>query len=145
MRICINVTVFEWIFLPSSATNMVTQIGTTQFSFFVNICLMGFNSGFWMDYFAVFCHEYGYINNLFWKNGGWRLYYRYAVFLYFFFNRISSFWTDILTWTWMRICINVNVFLINILLSSTVNMVIKILYFGRMEGGDWYYAVVVLF
>ena len=45
----------------------------------------------------------------------------------------------------MRICINVNVFLINILLSSTVNMVIKILYFGRMEGGDWYYAVVVLF
>ena len=31
-----------------------------------------------MDYFAVFCHEYGYINNLFWKNGGWRLY--YAVF-----------------------------------------------------------------
>ena len=42
----------------------------------------------------------------------------------------------------MRICINVNVFLINILLSSTVNMAIKILYFGRMEGGDWYYAVV---
>ena len=26
MRICINVKVFEWIFLPSSATNMVTQI-----------------------------------------------------------------------------------------------------------------------
>ena len=42
----------------------------------------------------------------------------------------------------MRICINVNVFLINILLSSTLNMAIKILYFGRMEGGDWYYAVV---
>ena len=46
----------------------------------------------------------------------------------------------------MRICINVNVFLINILLSSTVNMaIIQILYFGRMEGGDWYYGVVVLF
>ena len=42
----------------------------------------------------------------------------------------------------MRICINVNVFLINILLSSTVNMALKILYFGRMEGGDWYYAVI---
>ena len=75
--------------------------------------------------FAVFCHEYGYINNLFWKNGGWRLTDCIMQFFYkYFFNRISSFWTDILTWTWMRICINVNVFLINILLSSTVNMVI---------------------
>ena len=31
------------------------------------------------------------------------------------------------------------------LLSSAVNMVIQILHFGRMEGGDWYYAVVVFF
>ena len=29
----------------------------------------------------------------------------------------------------------------DILLSSAMNMVIQILYFGRMEGGDWYYAV----
>ena len=81
-----------------------------------------------MDYFAVFCHEYGYINNLF-----WRLEIVLCSFFYkYFFKRISSFWTDILTWTLMRICINVNVFLINILinilLSSTVNMV----YFWRL-------------
>ena len=29
----------------------------------------------------------------------------------------------------------------DLLLSSAMNMVIKILYFGRMEGGDWYYTV----
>ena len=45
----------------------------------------------------------------------------------------------------MRICINVKVFLMDLLLSSAVNIVIKILYFGRMEGGDWYYTVVVFF
>ena len=32
-------------------------------------------------------------------------------------------------------------FVIDLLLSSAMNMAIKILYFGRMEGGDWYYAV----
>ena len=42
----------------------------------------------------------------------------------------------------MRICINGKIFLMNLLLSSTVNIVIKILYFGRMEGGNWYYTVV---
>ena len=26
-----------------------------------------------MDYFAVFCNKYGYINHIFRKNGGWRL------------------------------------------------------------------------
>ena len=26
-----------------------------------------------MDYFAVFCNKYGYINYIFRKNGGWRL------------------------------------------------------------------------
>ena len=29
----------------------------------------------------------------------------------------------------------------DLLLSSAVNMVIKFLYFGRMEGGDWYYTI----
>ena len=29
----------------------------------------------------------------------------------------------------------------DLLLSSAMNMVIQILYFGRMEGGDWYYSV----
>ena len=29
----------------------------------------------------------------------------------------------------------------DLLLSSAMNMVMKILYFGRIEGGDWYYAV----
>ena len=29
----------------------------------------------------------------------------------------------------------------DLLLSSAMNMVIKILYFGRMEGEDWYYSV----
>ena len=42
----------------------------------------------------------------------------------------------------MRICINVKVFLMDLLLSSAVNMVMQILYFGRMEGIDWYYTVV---
>ena len=32
-------------------------------------------------------------------------------------------------------------FLMDLLLSSAMNMVIQILYFRRMEGGDWYYAV----
>ena len=36
-----------------------------------------------MDYFAVFCHEYGYINNLFWKNGGLILVLRSSVYKYF--------------------------------------------------------------
>ena len=43
----------------------------------------------------------------------------------------------------MRICINVNVFEWIFLLSSATNMVTQILYLGRMEGGDWYYLVVV--
>ena len=33
------------------------------------------------------------------------------------------------------------VILMDLLLSSAMKMVIKILYFGRMEGGDWYYTV----
>ena len=39
------------------------------------------------------------------------------------------------------ICINVKVFELTILLSSAMNMVTQIIYFGRMEFGDWYYAV----
>ena len=31
--------------------------------------------------------------------------------------------------------------LMDLLLSSAMNMVLKILYFGRMVGGDWYYVV----
>ena len=36
---------------------------------------------------------------------------------------------------------NVKVFELTILLSSTMNMVTQIIYLGRMEVGDWYYAV----
>ena len=39
-----------------------------------------------------------------------------------------------------RVCSSLS-FLMDLLLSSAMNMVLKILYFGRMEGGDWYYAV----
>ena len=65
-----------------------------------------------MDYFAVFCNKYGYMNYIFRKNGGWRLVLRSLfftkyflnrvygsldlnIFLEIFFNRISSFWTGI--------------------------------------------------
>ena len=41
----------------------------------------------------------------------------------------------------MIICINVKVFEWTILLSSAMNMVTQIIYLGRMEVGDWYYAV----
>ena len=41
----------------------------------------------------------------------------------------------------MIICINVKVFELTIFLSSTMNMVTQIIYLGRMEVGDWYYAV----
>ena len=44
----------------------------------------------------------------------------------------------------MRICINVEVFEWTILLSSATNMVTQIIYLGRMEVGDWYYAVIYL-
>ena len=44
----------------------------------------------------------------------------------------------------MRICINVKVFELTIFLSSTMNMVTQIIYLGRMEVGDWYYAVCFL-
>ena len=45
----------------------------------------------------------------------------------------------------MRICINGKVFLMDLLLSSAalLYIVIQIFYFGRIEGGDWYYTVVV--
>ena len=36
---------------------------------------------------------------------------------------------------------NVKVFELTIFLSSTMNMVTQIIYLGRMEVGDWYYAV----
>ena len=60
MRICINVKVFEWIFLPSSATNMVTQIiylgrmevgdwYYTVFLFFCKYLFNGFYSGLDLD------------------------------------------------------------------------------------------------
>ena len=41
----------------------------------------------------------------------------------------------------MIIFINVKVFELTILLSSAMNMVTQIIYLGRMEVGDWYYAV----
>ena len=41
----------------------------------------------------------------------------------------------------MIICINVKVFELTILLSSAMNTVTQIIYLGRMEVGDWYYAV----
>ena len=44
----------------------------------------------------------------------------------------------------MRICINVKVFELTIFLSSTMNMVTQIIYLGRMEVGDCYYAVCFL-
>ena len=50
---------------------------------------------------------------------------------------------DIITWTLLVICINVKVFELTILLSSAMNMVTQIIYLGRMEVGDWYYAVVL--
>ena len=37
---------------------------------------------------------------------------------------------------------NVKVFELTICRSSTMNMVTQIIYLGRMEVGDWYYAVV---
>ena len=40
----------------------------------------------------------------------------------------------------MVICINVKVFELTILLSSAMHMVTQIIYLGRMEVGDWYYA-----
>ena len=39
---------------------------------------------------------------------------------------------------------NVKVFELTIFLSSTMNMVTQIIYLGRMEVGDWYYAVCFL-
>ena len=45
----------------------------------------------------------------------------------------------------MCVCVmsgkNVKVFELTICLSSTMNMVTQIIYLGRMEVGDWYYAV----
>ena len=49
----------------------------------------------------------------------------------------------IITYELKMICINVKVFEWNFLLSSAANMVTQIIYFGRMEGGDWYHTVVV--
>ena len=43
------------------------------------------NESFWIDYFSVFYHEYGYTNHIFRKNGGWRLVLRS---LKKFFNRV---------------------------------------------------------
>ena len=39
-----------------------------------------------MDYFAVFCHEYGYTNHIFRKSGGWRLVTRSCFFFKYFCN-----------------------------------------------------------
>ena len=39
------------------------------------------------------------------------------------------------------LCSNVKVFEWIFLLSSAMNMVTQIIYLGRMEVGDWYYAV----
>ena len=42
----------------------------------------------------------------------------------------------------MIFCINVKHFEWTISLSSAINMVTQIIYLGRMEVGDWNYAVV---
>ena len=94
-----------------------------------------------MDYFAVFCNQYGYINCIFRKNGGWRLVLHSFLKKYFLNGVYGSLDLDILTWTLLVICINVKVFELIILLSSAMNMVTQIIYLGRMEVGDWYYAV----
>ena len=71
--------------------------------------------------------------------GDW--YYGDCFFFKYFFNGVySSLDLDILTWTLLVICINVKVFELIILLSSAMNMVTQIIYLGRMEVGDWYYA-----
>ena len=44
----------------------------------------------------------------------------------------------------MRICSNVKVFEWIFLWSSAMNMVTQIIYLGRIEVGDWYYAVFFL-
>ena len=44
----------------------------------------------------------------------------------------------------MRICSNVKVFEWIFLRSSAMNMVTQIIYLGRIEVGDWYYAVFFL-
>ena len=44
----------------------------------------------------------------------------------------------------MGICINVKVFEWIFLLSSATNMVTQSIYLGRIEVGDWYYAVFFL-
>ena len=67
-------------------------------SFFVCVCLCYVQKmlKFFNGLFAVFCHEYGYKNNLFLKNGGWRLVlHRYFLFKYVFNGCYGS--LDILT------------------------------------------------
>ena len=44
----------------------------------------------------------------------------------------------------MILCINVKIFELTILLPSAMNTVTQIIYLGRMEVGDWYYAVCFL-
>ena len=81
MRICINVKVFEWIFLPSSATNMVTQI----------IYLGRMEVGDW--YYTVFFFCKSFVEWFLQRFGDCIM----QFFCKYFFNRISSFWMDILT------------------------------------------------
>ena len=97
-----------------------------------------------MDYFAVFCNKYGYINYIFRKNGGWGLVLRSLFKKNNFVMGFTAVWTDIITWTLLVIFINVKVFELTILLSSAMNMVTQIIYLGRVEVGDWYYAVCFL-
>ena len=88
-----------------------------------------------MDYFAVFCNKYGYINYIFRKNGGWRLVLR-SLFKKKILNGVyGSLDLDILTQTLLVICINVKVFELTIFLSSAMNMVTQIIYLGR--NGGW--------
>ena len=98
-----------------------------------------------MDYFALFCNKYCYINYIFRKNGGWSLVLRSLFFKTYFLDGVyGSLDLDNLTWTLLVICINVKVFELTILLSSAMNMVTQIIYLGRMEVGDWYYGVCFL-
>ena len=64
MRICINVKVFEWIFLLSSATNMVTQIiylGRVEVGDWQHAVVFFLNIFYWVlrqfGYFNIYLNE----------------------------------------------------------------------------------------
>ena len=76
--------------------------------------------------------------------GDW--YYAVCFLKKYFLNGVyGSLDLDILAWALLVIFINVKVFELTILLSSAMNMVTQIIYLGRVEVGDWYYAFLFIF